>query len=62
MVYPKEQNLIPCLPFLGKMLSPGIQKEIVKEKKYSVMLVKDGEADFIQNRHDSYRDHGNWIL
>lgn len=32
------------------------------EKKYSVILVKDGKAGFIQNHCDRYKDHCNGIL
>lgn len=36
--------------------------ENVKEKRYSMTLIKDGKADLIQDYHKRYRDHSNEIL
>lgn len=34
----------------------------VKEEEYSMALVKDSEAYFIQDHHNRYRGHYNGIL
>ena len=34
----------------------------VKEKEYSMALVKDSEADFIQDYHNRHRNHCSGIL
>lgn len=36
--------------------------ESVKEKRYSMTLIKDGKADLIQYYHKRYRDRYNEIL
>lgn len=52
----------PCLPFLGRMSAPGIQEETGKEKKKPSVMLKVGEADFLQFYRDSYRDHCNGVF
>ena len=44
------------------MSAPGIQEETGKEKKKPSVMLKVGEADFLQFYRDSYRDHCNGVF